>query len=835
MKILGIRLYNIRSYRDSVIVFPPKGITTIYGDVGTGKTTILSSISYALFGRQSKTTTQQLFARYAYPNPADLLRRGTSRGYVKILFEHNGKLIVVTREIYKSGKTYSDAGGSIEVYSLENGPKLLQRIRASATELTARILDILGLPETGKQGERQVLFTTAIYVPQFNVQEVLHLDDESRIRLVNAALGLEKYTRIRENIEEIVSLEINQELRSLRDREKLLAKILSDYNIEDIKKKLQKLEEHRKALDDKKKKTEREVEETSKTISELEEKQKKLEEKLRELHSIKKLIEENESRKRELVESLSRYLKDLGASSIDEAQEIVNKLIEREKELGSKRVELQKRRIELVKELENTRAKRRELESQRAELLKKHGGIEAQIRQYRELVNEKKREYDEIESLVKQGICPVCKQNIPHEHGYRLLSEKKQELESLRNRIKDLEKQLAVLVDTIKSVEKEIGDLDNRIGELEQEIEAVDNNVKKIEDELLAIANKKSLINRVKDTLEEISSIEKKISSLRESVEKLAGIENEYKAISEELSKQRTRYEELNRVLAGIREELGRVESEISSLKNEIERYEKTRREYEEIRRKKKFYEDLKDFLGDKLLKLVDSVEKTVRSHAYTALREYFIEYFSKLMEEHEVIQVDLTDDFKPVIRASVDGALHDIPLASGGQITSVSLAYRLALNTVARRMSRELRDSTLMLDEPTQGFSPERVEKLRQLLRDLVSGRASGQVIVVTHDQRLLEIGDCRIKLTIDTSRMLTSVEYEYCSISGMSFAEYRKLVEKLLKHGISTGFVEKSSGGFEPVVVEKSSGTSTSSDKPRNEKRSTNTRSRSLLDYFG
>jgi len=52
MIIRKIHLHNIRSYEDQEIELG-KGITLFEGDIGSGKTTILMSIDFALFGNST--------------------------------------------------------------------------------------------------------------------------------------------------------------------------------------------------------------------------------------------------------------------------------------------------------------------------------------------------------------------------------------------------------------------------------------------------------------------------------------------------------------------------------------------------------------------------------------------------------------------------------------------------------------------------------------------------------------------------------------------------------------------------------------------------------------
>ena len=70
-----IKLKNIRSYIDEEIDFD-KGITLLSGDIGSGKSSILLAIDFALFG-----------LRKGYLSGNALLRNGENRGSVELTFE----------------------------------------------------------------------------------------------------------------------------------------------------------------------------------------------------------------------------------------------------------------------------------------------------------------------------------------------------------------------------------------------------------------------------------------------------------------------------------------------------------------------------------------------------------------------------------------------------------------------------------------------------------------------------------------------------------------------------------------------------------------------------
>ncbi|MGV8130694.1 MAG: AAA family ATPase, partial [Candidatus Pacearchaeota archaeon] len=56
-----IKLKNIRSYKEQELVFP-EGAVLLAGDVGSGKTSVLLAIEYALFGLQPGQRGSSLLA-----------------------------------------------------------------------------------------------------------------------------------------------------------------------------------------------------------------------------------------------------------------------------------------------------------------------------------------------------------------------------------------------------------------------------------------------------------------------------------------------------------------------------------------------------------------------------------------------------------------------------------------------------------------------------------------------------------------------------------------------------------------------------------------------------
>jgi exonuclease SbcC len=71
----------------------------------------------------------------------------------------------------------------------------------------------------------------------------------------------------------------------------------------------------------------------------------------------------------------------------------------------------------------------------------------------------------------------------------------------------------------------------------------------------------------------------------------------------------------------------------------------------------------------------------------------------------------------------------------SGGERTAIALAYRLALNqTINSLMSKIKTKDLVILDEPTDGFSEQQLDKMRDVLQEL----KVQQLIIVSHETKI-------------------------------------------------------------------------------------------------
>jgi len=175
-----------------------------------------------------------------------------------------------------------------------------------------------------------------------------------------------------------------------------------------------------------------------------------------------------------------------------------------------------------------------------------------------------------------------------------------------------------------------------------------------------------------------------------------------------------------------------------AELKKEIEVFSMQIQELKEKIKKTKALElelhhltELENWLSKKFVPLISFIEKNVMIKLKAEFSQLFSEWFAMLVSES--FNVYLRDDFTPVIEQQ-DYEI-DYSYLSGGERTAVALAYRLSLNQVINSLLSKIKTRNLViLDEPTDGFSEQQLDKMRDVLQEL----SAEQLIIVSHEQKI-------------------------------------------------------------------------------------------------
>jgi len=179
-------------------------------------------------------------------------------------------------------------------------------------------------------------------------------------------------------------------------------------------------------------------------------------------------------------------------------------------------------------------------------------------------------------------------------------------------------------------------------------------------------------------------------------------------------------------------------EIKVAELKREIEVFsaqiqeakEKIKKA-EEVRRQLNYLTELETWLSKEFSSFVSLIEKNVMIKLKAEFSKLFDEWFCMLVSDS--FDVSLTDDFTPIIEYQ-DYEI-DYAYLSGGERTAVALAYRLALNQVINSLMSKIKTRDIViLDEPTDGFSEQQLDKIRDVLQQL----NVKQLIIVSHEQKI-------------------------------------------------------------------------------------------------
>jgi exonuclease SbcC len=158
------------------------------------------------------------------------------------------------------------------------------------------------------------------------------------------------------------------------------------------------------------------------------------------------------------------------------------------------------------------------------------------------------------------------------------------------------------------------------------------------------------------------------------------------------------------------------------------------------------------NWLKEKFSSFVNLIESHIMQKVHEEFEAYFQKWVSVLLED-ESINAKLDEDFTPNVEQN--GFLMNIGDLSGGEKTSFALAYRLALNKVINDVLSVIKTKDLLiLDEPTDGFSSEQLDKVRDVLEQL----DIAQIIIVSHEPKLESFVQniIRIDKNHHTSRVL-------------------------------------------------------------------------------
>ena len=776
---------NIRSYEHAETEFP-KGISLFEGDNGSGKSTILMSVEFALFGLGSQKAEA-------------LLAKKAQTGYVILDFSMDGKRYEIKRALLrKDSSVNQDPKKSwIKVDDVKEP--------LSPSELKQRVLQILKFNEPADPRAESRIFRYAIFMPQEAMKDVL-FDPKRRLETIRRAFGIEDYSTAESNAHKVLS-EIRIKSASLKERFSDVSRLESE--VYESNKEISRLESE---ISQKQAREGILEEEKGKKMQEIRELQARNNEKTRldsERASLCEMIDTDNTQKDRLEQELGGYetrlreidkeLEELqGIERPETAKSIpdITSEIERFQKVRDTKIGLESEKSSIQQDIAQLReslggrldSERETVENELDNMLQEVGSLEetaARIKEREEEAKEQRTRKKTLRKALEGEIlkfdqlgttCPTCRQEITERHHHDLVDSMKEEVRTLtaelesiedslfesnaesretRSRIESCEQsisQIQIVIPRIKEysmkserynrLDVEIGELEEILSDSEFKGRSPIEYLTELKDKMMKFESMSGQIKQINKTKHEVEKI---ITDKRREAESITslilGRRAEIEQVKSEIgsfvgTEERIRNEEdkLDSLVEQIRkvsntsaEFRADLKSQTAKIKDNELKIIKSRKD--EVRYKK--IEQFRQWLDEFFIPTISQIEKQVLLSILQNFNETYIRWYSILVED-PTKESRIDEDFTPIVNQ--DGFDQEIGYLSGGEKTSIALAYRLTLNSLMRKETMSLKSNLLILDEPTDGFSKNQLVKIREVLEEL----KSEQIVLVSHEREL-------------------------------------------------------------------------------------------------
>ncbi len=776
-------IQNIRSYPNQEIEFSP-GITLFTGNIGSGKSTILMAIEFALFGLGSQ-------------KGESLLSKGAESGYAILEFSIDGQMYEIKRSLKRSQRGVNhDTRNSWAKVGGEMQP-------LSSSELKQKILQILGFNEPVSPNAESRIYRYAVFTPQESMKEVLS-DARKRLETIRKAFRIEDYAIAKSNATSVLGT-ITQLAQLWQERFSDIPEL--QQQVLDSTKEISQAQGKADEITDQKEAEEDVEKQLIYSIGDLRVKKEhrtRLESQRDSLegiiHDTSSQIQQSAADLKGLEQEMLRHKEHLGElQSIKKPQTILSASeieaeIKRIRALNEERIRYDSEKKSLLHDISNlnrhldteTDVDRQGLESQLHDLLDKKTSLQKSVNDINTRLNEIREQKaskqalkdgasNDVEEFEKLGnTCPTCKQDITSAHRNDLVGKKLKQVASLETDLKQITDSFFESGKALKDIEVELESYNSDILQIQKILPRIEEHEQKslrlsaIEDKLGEIKdsvgdqhgqNPLESLSLLRDEVAKFDNAADQTSHVAESMDstraKISDNHKRAKKLEAKATEQRSQLADITSQLpafAGVNDEISRLESEQDTHRKEISRLsgliaalnqrikdeqEKIASNEEKIAKSKKWQEkfellsEVREWFEKFFIPVVSHIERQVMISVLQNFNETYTRLYSSLVED-PTKESSIDEDFKPVVQQ--DGYEQDVAYLSGGEKTSIALAYRLTLNSLMRKEIESIKSGLLILDEPTDGFSKSQLNKMMDLFAEL----RSEQIILVSHDPEL-------------------------------------------------------------------------------------------------
>jgi exonuclease SbcC len=411
-------------------------------------------------------------------------------------------------------------------------------------------------------------------------------------------------------------------------------------------------------------------------------------------------------------------------------------------------------------ELSRVTLKLKDLEKAIDELENAKTRAQAELQRYLLEKNRLNRLNDEVRNLQEKvnALATVAKE----------YDSMKSELESLERDYREYLALSNVDESVVEAKGKQIAELERRLSEIKEETDSLQHlkdfderkgtqrleELRRLKQRALELLELKERLREKEETL---SQKTKELEEVSRELNGLAFDESEYVHVRKELEAKRAHLGKIEGQLKALEEEIARLEQERQEKARRVNEIKKNAEDYGRLAKAHAKLKKLRDVLSESRLQafLFDSARKILEKTLNEIVNSFDLKYTTlEIAQEEGEGKKSGSKKGKMVIYGYLPGG-EKVPVnaMSGGERVAIALALRLAF---ARVKSSNV--GFVVLDEPTVFLDEYRRKELLEVIRRAT--QIVPQIILVTHDSELKDVGDQVISVVNEGGKSRVKVE---------------------------------------------------------------------------
>lgn len=731
-----IHIKNIRSHEDFVFKPHLTGVTSINGVNGSGKSTIVNSFSWCLYGTKFSGQKNKTFIR----DGVDAKEKEVSVT----------SYILVNGEEYKIKRKLLDNKGTCECNVFKKKDEEYIKEAGPAVSHTERyIRELLGIDEKG--------FLSSIFIQQKQVDQIISASAKERSIIIEKLTGIlaltksidlakEEYKTLQKaanliNVEDDseVIKKINTEKDTINELRNFLNNGKKDYDLlkEQIEIKNQELEEEDKKQEIKNQLTQEYIQ----TKSNISNYNKVIDENIKILENNKKnkkvKVLQNEDELKEKQKELNTKIK----TETDKYNYVKSVLLSLEEKINKKIILdlelLIEETIEYIQKLE------KDIEDKTTEKLV----LKTEITHNNQLIKALKN---------NDASCPVC--GSPIEEEFQSLEDLVEKTKNKKEHFKNIEVEIVSLTSKLNEEKNNLNIYNQNLvfkkekeealllyKEKEKELKKLEKIIKKIDTELSVVNNHLSEINLHKEAISLTKEIEQNVieytNRLNEEKEKKKQLEikkNElnaldkksYKVLKDDTLNENKKFNDLKTDLLQKKQQFMYSKEKYENLILDKNRIDKAKLEYDKLMTEVSVYV--------KMIKLLTEFKKERILNSVPMITDIASDIFMKFTN-NDFLKLELNDKFEVIVQTK-DNIIRPVGLLSGGELSTAAIALRIAISLFLNNEDQSL----LILDEVLVSMDDERTQNILETIAEITNT----QLIFIAHNHLINDISDKIVEL---------------------------------------------------------------------------------------